>query len=260
MSDEKSIFTEMKNSFPETEKAIRYYDPESFSKLVHARRSIRQFTDEKIPEHILDECLDLALLAPNSSNLQTWKFYKIKNTQVRQDLIKACFSQPAAATSSELIVCVAVPGQWSPHSKQMLELLKSQPGGIAKSVERYYKTLVPIVYTVGLFSLMTPFKWVFNTVMGWFRPVPREPLSSFGLTLWSVKSCALACENLMLAFCAHGFDSCPMEGFDSHRVKKILNLPANEKIVMIIGAGRRAEGGLYGPRLRFPREQIIKTI
>lgn len=64
----------------------------------------------------------------------------------------------------------------------------------------------------------------------------------------------------MLAFRAYGFDSCPMEGFDSHRVKKILNLSANEKIVMIIGAGRGAEGGLYGPRLRFPREQIIKTI
>lgn len=138
-------------------KTVSYYDPESFSKLVHARRSIRQFTDEKIPEHILDECLDLALLAPNSSNLQTWKFYKIKNTQVRRNLIEACFSQPAAATSSELIVCVAAPGKWRSHAQQMLELLRSQLGGnIPKSVEQYYKKLIPIVYTVGPFNLLLP--------------------------------------------------------------------------------------------------------
>jgi len=68
----------MKQSTSQTEN--NYCDPESFRQLVHARRSIRKFTDEKIPDHILDECLDLALLAPNSSNLQTWQFYKIKIT------------------------------------------------------------------------------------------------------------------------------------------------------------------------------------
>jgi hypothetical protein len=51
-----------------------------------------------------------------------------------------------------------------------------------------------------------------------------------------------------------------MEGFDAVRVKKILKLSRSEKIVMIISAGRRAEGGLYGDRLQFPREQFIKTI
>ncbi|MGZ3775626.1 MAG: nitroreductase family protein [Pseudobdellovibrionaceae bacterium] len=260
MGEEKNIFIAMEESFPNAISDINYYDPESFRRLVHSRRSIRKFTDEKIPEHILDECLDLALLAPNSSNLQTWKFYKIKNLQARENLIRACFSQPAAASSAELIVCVATPGKWRPNSRQMLELLKSQSGSIPKSVERYYKNIIPAAYTVGLFNLLMPFKWVFNSVVGWFQPVLREPLTSFGLSLWSVKSCALACENLMLAFRAHGFDSCPMEGFDSHRVKQILSLSGDEKIVMIIGAGRRAEGGIYGPRLRFPREQIIKTV
>ncbi len=260
MKDEKNIFKAMENSFPESEKSVAFSDPKSFKALVHARRSVRQFTDEKIPESVLDECLDLALLAPNSSNLQTWKFYKIKNLQVRENLIKACFSQPAAATSAELIVCVATPKKWRRHSQQMLELLRSQPGGAPKSVEFYYSKLVPMVYSVGFLNLMMPIKWLFNTLAGFFRPVPREPLSSFGLTLWSVKSCALACQNLMLAFRAHGFDTCPMEGFDSHRAKKALGLPSDEKIVMIIGAGRRAEGGLYGPRLRFPREQMIETV
>ena len=29
---------------------------------------------------------------------------------------------------------------------------------------------------------------------------------------------------------------------------------------LIVGAGKRAEGGIYGPRIRFPREQFVKTI
>jgi nitroreductase len=96
--------------------------------------------------------------------------------------------------------------------------------------------------------------------VGFFKVVPREPISSFGLELWSVKSCALACENLMLAFRAHGYDTCPMEGFDAVKVKKAMKLSRKEKIVMIVGAGKRAEGGIYGPRIRFPKEQFLNTI
>jgi hypothetical protein len=55
-------------------------------------------------------------------------------------------------------------------------------------------------------------------------------------------------------------DKCPMEGYDSKRVKKILELSSKAQIVMIIGAGKRAEGGVYGPRIRFPRENFVKTI
>jgi nitroreductase len=64
----------------------------------------------------------------------------------------------------------------------------------------------------------------------------------------------------MLAFRAHGYDTCPMEGFDSCRIKKVMGLSRSKKIVMIVGAGKRAEGGLYGPRIRFPRDQFVKTI
>ncbi len=61
----------------------------------------------------------------------------------------------------------------------------------------------------------------------------------------------------MLAFSAHGFDTCPMEGFDSRRVKKILGLPRSSTVVMAISVGKRKPEGVYGPRLRFPSEQFI---
>ena len=237
-----------------------YHNPEEFKKLVHARRSIRKYTAEKIPDYIVNDCLDTALLAPNSSNLQCWEFYRVITPAAKEKLIHACFSQGAAATAAELIVCVARRDTWRENSKKMLEEFKKQRVETPKVVLTYYGKLVPFVYTVGWFNILTPFKWIINTLLGTFKVVPRDPISSYGINVWAVKSCALACENLMLAFRSYGYDTCPMEGFDSWKVKSAIGLTGKAEIVMVIGAGRRAVGGVYGPRMRFPREQFVKTV
>lgn len=73
------------SSSDQTEKK-RYFEPapqdidvENFKKVLKSRRSVRKFTDKAIPAEILDDCLDLALLAPNSSNLQPWTFYVVQS-------------------------------------------------------------------------------------------------------------------------------------------------------------------------------------
>ena len=40
-----------------------------FFDLVNKRRSVRKFSDEKVPEEVIDKSLKAALLAANSSNL-----------------------------------------------------------------------------------------------------------------------------------------------------------------------------------------------
>jgi nitroreductase len=260
----KNVFTEMNGNFGGNEKfqkeGMDYYNPEEFTKLVNARRSVRKFTTEVISDLIVNQCIDMALAAPNSSNLQTWEFYRITTPEIKKAVAYACFSQPAATTAAELIVCVARPDHWRAHCTQMLESFKTSEVEIPTSAIKYYKTIAPFVYTVGIFNILTPLKWLFNTIVGTFKVVPRDPISSYGLKVWSIKSCALAAENLMLAFRSHGFDTCPMEGFDEVKVKKAMKLSRKAHIVMIVGAGKRDEGGIYGPRLRFPREQFVKTI
>ena len=61
----------------------------------------------------------------------------------------------------------------------------------------------------------------------------------------------------MLAVRAEGFDSCPMEGLDSKRVKQLLGLPRRAGINMAISVGKRAKGGVYGPRFRFDSKRAI---
>ena len=89
------------------ESAPLHIDVENFKSVVKSRRSVRKFTDKAIPADVLNDCLDLALLAPNSSNLQPWTFYVVKTESKKQILIKACLNQWAARTAAELIVCVA---------------------------------------------------------------------------------------------------------------------------------------------------------
>ena len=58
---------------------------EEFIKVVKSRRSVRVYNDEVVPEDVIHSCLDLALLAPNSSNLQAWKFYWVKSKEKRKN-------------------------------------------------------------------------------------------------------------------------------------------------------------------------------
>lgn len=270
MSDKKNVFTEMEGKLnPENEKMFRpngadFYNPKVFGELVRARRSVRKFDGSPIPRNISDEILEWGLLAPNSSNLQTWEFIRVVDEKVKEKLTEACFSQSAARTASELIVAIARTDKALEHCDLMLEEFKQVEKLTGEPTPKvaisYYKTLAPMVYNVGPFSIYAPFKWLMYTVMGIFKVVPREPINLADVKLWAVKSCALACENIMLGYRAHGYDTCPMEGFDRNRVKKILNLNSHQHIVMIIGAGKATPGGVYGPQLRFNKERFIKTI
>jgi len=74
------------------------------------------------------------------------------------------------------------------------------------------------------------------------------------------KSAGLAAENFMVSMAAIGYDTCPMEGSDTLRVKKILNLPSGAEINMVIGCGIREEKGIYGPRFRVPFEEVYFNV
>jgi len=99
-----------------------------------------------------------------------------------------------------------------------------------------------LLWTVGLFKIF----WRFDT-------------GRAGQTLWATKTTALACQNLMLALRAAGYDSCAMEGFDEPRAKRLLHLPAEAHIVMVLAAGKRAEGGV-SPLYRFERDLYVQRI
>jgi len=230
-----------------------------FIKVINSRRSVRVFNDDTVNPEDLKECLELALLAPTSSNLQCWEFYWVKSKDKKEKLKSYCLNQLAATTAQELIVCVARTDTWKKNKNRIIEHLeKNKP--VSKSALSYYKKIVPFVYTQGPFGILGFLKKILIFFVGLFKVVPREPASLSDMRVWAHKTTALACENLMLALRAYGYDSCPMEGMDSKRIIKLLNLSRKAEVCMVVGVGKRKENGVYGKRFRLDSDEFIKII
>ena len=233
----------------------RTLPPMDFFETVKRRRSVRKYNGMPVPDDVVSKALDAALLAPNSSNLQTWQFFWIKNPDTKAKLVLACLDQNAAKSSEHLVAIVADPSLWKKHQIALLAHLRAQNS--PPVVFSYYEKLIPALYG---WRLLAPLKWLVFNLIGFFKPMSRRPWSSRDLAEISIKSAALASQNFMLAIAAQGFDTCPMEGFDEARVKRILNLSRRARVVMMISVGMRNPKGLWGDQFRFPKEQSVYVV
>ncbi|QIO05548.1 nitroreductase family protein [Acinetobacter shaoyimingii] len=233
-------------------------DVENFKSVIKSRRSVRKFTEKSIPSDVLDDCLNLALLAPNSSNLQPWTFYVVQNPAKKKLLVKACLNQWAARTASELIVCVARTDRIDQMAKKNISEFPFPE--IPPLVKKYY-TYIPLNYKTGYFNALGNFKKVaYKVARTLDKQMPVTAFNPADALLWASKTTALACENLVLALRAYGFDSCMMEGFDEPLVRKILGLNDQQYPIMVIAAGERAEDGVFFPQYRFDRDLFIQKV
>ena len=233
-----------------------------FNEVIKSRRSVRDFLNKNINILTVKKCIKNATLAPNSSNLQLWEFYHIINSELKVNISKACFDQPAAKTANQFVIIVTRKDLWKSRRDFNLNFILNKFKDLddKKSIRKkknainYYKLLIPTLY--GNFLRITGFlKYINVSIIGFFRPMYREVTSS-DLRVVVHKSAALAAQNFMLSMSSSGYDTCPMEGFDSVRVKKILNLSSSAEINMIIGCGIRSEKGVYSEQFRVPFKEV----
>lgn len=231
-----------------------------FDRVLRRRRSIRRFTKQAIPEQDMRDLLDAAVLAPNSSNLQAFEFYWVRSPEKKKALVEACLSQSAARTAQELVVCIARWDQWDQTRSEYYAWLKTQEN-IPKAVMLYYSRLAQTLYGQGPLGIFGTARKLTATVTGLARAVPRGPVSDADMRVWAVKSAALACENMMLAAVAKGFDSCPMEGMDAVRVGKIVGMKGDRwDVPMVLGFGHRAENAIWARQWRRDHEKLVHEI
>lgn len=233
------------------------------SDAISYRRSVRLYKNEDIDYKKVKQCLRNASIAPTSSNLQLWEFHHITSKDKMAKISTACFNQSAAKSAQQMVVFVSRKDLWKSRAKANLKFLNiqfdkpnlsSQLLRRKKQVNNYYKKIIPSIYT-DMFGILGLIKFVVFHIIGLFRPIYRQSRLS-DMRIVAHKSTALAAQNFMISMAAINYDTCPMEGFDSLRVKKILNLPSDAEITMIISCGIREEKGVYGPQFRVPFEQV----
>ena len=79
-------------------------------------------------------------------------------------------------------------------------------------------------------------------------------------TAWSTKQAYIALGFALAAAAEAKIASCPMEGFNSVEVGKILNLPDNLQPVVYLAVGEVAEEDGTHPRFRFPETDLLTIV
>ena len=95
------------------------------SEAIGYRRSVRIFRDDlKLDSEKVRKCLENAVLAPTSSNLQLWEFYHVVEKDKLKKLTEACLNQNAAKTAQQMVVVVSRKDLWRKRAKSNISFLE----------------------------------------------------------------------------------------------------------------------------------------
>lgn len=199
--------------------------------------------------------------------MQLWEFYHVIDTAILKKLSVACLNQGAATTAQQMVVFVTRRDLYRKRAAKILDLetqniLKNTPdvkqAKRIKTRKLYYGKVMPFLY-MSFFGFLGIIRKIFVNIIGLFRPIVYQ-VSENDMRVVVHKTCALAAQTFMLAMANEKYDTCPMEGFDSKKVKGILKLPYGAEINMVVSCGIRDEHGVWGDRIRVPFDEVYRKI
>lgn len=171
---------------------------------IEKRRAVKHFDPNYIiTKQEIDKILSAAILSPTSYNIQNWRFVVVTDKETKARLRQASWNQAQVADASVVLVLCADLLAWK------------------KDPARYWKNAAKATrdYLVPAITEAYEGKDQFQ----------RDE---------AIRSCSMAAQTIMLATKAMNYDSCPMIGFVPEQVAKIINLPPDHIIVMMITIGK----------------------
>ncbi|PEA52682.1 nitroreductase family protein [Bacillus pseudomycoides] len=194
-----------------------------FTEIMTGRRSIRKYDPSvKISKEEMTGILTEATLAPSSVNMQPWRFLVIDSAEGKAKLAPlAKFNQLQVETSAAMI---AVFGD--------LNNFENAEEIYGKAVELGY---MPSEVKEGQMEKLTAY---FSTVS---QEVMKETVLIDG---------GLVAMQLMLTARAHGYDTCPIGGYEKDKIAEAFGLDKERYVpVMLISIGKATDSGYKSVRL-----------
>jgi nitroreductase len=180
---------------------------------IQTRRSIKNFDpDHKMPEDSLRVLKDLMRQSPTSFNTQNWRAVIVDDADVKGKIFEAAWNQKQVSDASVIFVMCADIKAWE------------------KNPERYWED-APDYVSETLVPMIKPF----YEGREWQQ---RDE---------AIRSIGIASQTLMLSAKAIGYDTCPMIGFDADEVAKIINLPENHIVGMMVAVGKAVRDPITKP-------------
>ncbi len=188
---------------------------------IHQRRSIKQYDPgHGMTKEEITTLLEHAILSPTSFNIQNWRFVVVQDPEIRKQLKEAAWNQIQVTDASIVIVLCAN--------------LKAHHNPI-----RYWKDAPEEVR-----NMLAPM------ITGFYEG--NEQLQRDE----AMRSCGIAAQTIMLAAKEMGYDSCPMIGFDPEKFARILDLPDDFVITMMITVGKAIQQA-HGRGGQLPLEEVV---
>ncbi|MEQ7049972.1 nitroreductase family protein [Paenibacillaceae sp. P-4] len=201
-----------------------------FQEILVGRRSIRKYDSSvKISKEEMSEMIEVATRAPSSVNMQPWRFLVIESEEGKATLVPlARFNQLQVETSSAMI---AVFGD--------LNSFENGEDIYSKAVELGY---MPTEVKEKQMAALT------NYYANLSPEVNKETVLIDG---------GLVSMQFMLTARAHGYDTCPIGGFEKDQIAEAFGMDKDRYVpVMLISIGK-ADGAGY-QSVRLPVETIAE--
>jgi len=195
----------------------------NFKEILEGRRAIRKYDPTvKISKEEMTEILTKATLAPSSVNMQPWRFLVIDSNKGKETLLPlARFNQSQVDTSSAI---VAIFGD--------LNNFENGEEIYSKAVELGY---MPNEVKERQMSALTAH---FSNLD---PQVNKETVLIDG---------GLVAMQLMLVARAHGYDTCPIGGFEKDKIAEAFGLDKDRYVpIMLVSIGKAADKGYKSVRL-----------
>jgi nitroreductase len=189
------------------------------------RRSIRKYdTTVKISDEELKQIILEANLAPSSMNMQPWRYVLVVSDEGKAKLKEALYGNlTQLETSAAMIVLF--------NDLQKFD---------------YAEKIYDKAFNEGLMPAEVREKQLLN-IRNMMPKLDYEKLNQSGLI-----DCGLAAMNLMSVARLHGYDTCPIGGFNHEKIHEVTQMDHHRYTpVMIISIGKKAEDGFPSVRLDF---------
>jgi nitroreductase len=225
---------------------------EAVQNCIRDRRATRHFCHTALDESTLTTLLDSIRWAPSGYNLQPIHAIVVSSDAQKARLSWACANQSQIAEAPATIV-LAGDKQVVKNNFEAVVATEREAGAIDTRYEGFLRKFVPLAFRTGPVGLNWLWKATLPPVARCFTAVPSLP--AVQRRYWLAKQAGLAAMNLMLSAHAAGLASCPIEGFDERRVRKVLAMPRSAVPIILVPVGHPAREP--GAKTRLPAERQV---
>lgn len=182
-----------------------------YQDVVRSRRSVRDFMpDVEIPKEELMAIIEEAMFAPNSTNLNSWRFLIVTEKEQKEALYEVSMQQPAVKGAAAVIILLGDLTAYTMANADEISAKAVAQGTMTEEIRQ------------GI-----------NENVSWYYDVSEEQKRE-----WLMLDQGLVAMQLMLSAKDRGYDTVAMSGFETEAVRKLFNIEDHLVNGLIIPIGK----------------------